>query len=119
VSEQIKAVKEVVPGIAKDALSGGYTMDYSKNQEFFNFVMHLASGDSKPENIKMLKPITDMLEKFGKNTSHSCNLDDIRLGDTKTIRENLEVLPSLLENAEAQGTSLDVSGFLTKNVNLK
>lgn len=117
-SEQIKTVEEVVPMIAKDTLSGGYTMDYSKNNEFFNFIMNLCSTDSKPENIKILAPIMKAIDTICKKTSPQCNLDDIRLGDTKTIKRNLEALPYLLENAEAQGKNVDISGFLTKNVNL-
>lgn len=117
-SEQIKAVEEMVPTIAKDTLSGGYTMDYSKNNEFFNFIMHLCSTDSKPENLKMLNNIIDSIEKFCKKTSPTCNLDDIRLGDTEAIKSNLKHLPNLLENAEAQGKNVDISGFLTKNINL-
>ncbi len=117
-TEQIKAVEKMVPGIAKDTLSGGYTMDYSKNNEFFNFIMHLCSLDSKPENLKMLKSIIDSIEKFCKKTTPSCNLDDIRLGDTATIKSNIKHLPNLLKNAEAQGKNVDISGFLTKNINL-
>lgn len=117
-SEQIKAVEGMVPTIAKDTLSGGYTMDYSKNNEFFNFIMHLCSTDSKPENLKMLNNIIDSIEKFCKKTSPTCNLDDIRLGDTEAIKSNLKHLPNLLENAEAQGKNVDISGFLTKNINL-
>ncbi len=118
VSEQIKATSEIVPNIAKDTLSGGYTMDYTKNNEFFNFIMHLCSGDSKPENIKILSHIMTSIDKICKKTSPKCNIDDIRLGDTKVIKENMEALPYLLENAEAQGKNIDLSGFLTKNVNL-
>lgn len=118
-SEQMKAAEDVVPAIAKDTLEGGYTMDYSKNNEFFDFILTLCSSDSKPENIKMLKPIIDMLDKICKKTSPSCNLNEIRLGDTKVIKDNLDALPYLLENAEAQGKSVDISAFLTKNVNLK
>lgn len=118
VSEQIKATSEIVPNIAKDTLSGGYTMDYSKNNEFFNFIMHLCSSDSKPVNIKILKNIMNAIDKICKKTSPSCNIDDIRLGDTKVIKENLDALPYLLENAEDQSKNVDISGFLTKNVNI-
>lgn len=117
-SEQMKAVKEVVPAIAEDTLSGGYTMDFSKNSEFFSYIQHLCSGDSKPENIKMLKQIHEMINKLCKKTSPVCNIDDIRIGDTAVIKRNMDALPYLLENAEAQGKSVDMSAFLTRNVNL-
>lgn len=117
-SEQIKAANEMVPYIAKDTLSGGYLMDYSKNNNFFNLIMRLCSSDSKPENIKILNNVMQMIEKLCKKTNQAINIDDIRLGDTKVIKENMDALPYLLENAEAQGKNIDVSGFLTKNVNL-
>lgn len=117
-SENMKAVKEVVPVIAKDTLSGGYTMDYSKNEEFFKFIQSLCSKETKPENIKFLNKIIDTIEKTCKKTTPTCNLDEIKIGDTKVIKENMEVLPYLLENAEAAGKSVNISSFLTKNVNL-
>lgn len=117
-SEQMKAAKEVVPEIAKDTLDGGYTMSFSKNEEFFKYIQTLCSGDTKPQNIKFIKQIVDMMQKVCKKSQPTIDLGELRTGDTKTIRENMEVLPYLLENAEAQGKSVDISGFLTKNVNL-
>ena len=67
----------------------------------------------------MLKPLRDILEKFIKNSNPHCNIYEIRTGDTKTIQENLKILPQVLEEADKQGKSIDVSGFLTKNVNLE
>ena len=47
------------------------------------------------------------------------NLDDFRVADTERIAENVRVLPQVLEMAEAKGAStFDITGFLTKNVNL-
>ena len=118
-AEQMKATKEVVGTVAKDTLSGGYLGTFEKNKEFFEFIRDLSSGDSKPENIKLLKPLRDILEKFIKNSNPHCNIYEIRTGDTKTIQENLKILPQVLEEADKQGKSIDVSGFLTKNVNLE
>lgn len=119
-SENMKAAKEIVPTIAKDVLSGGYTMDYSKNKRFFSFIQSLCSKDSKPENLKLLKQTLDITDNVAPKVEASMNIDDIRLGDTAKIAENMEILPRVLENAEAKGLrDFDVSGFLTKNVNLK
>lgn len=111
--------EEVVGTVAKDTLSGGYLGTFEKNKEFFEFIRDLSSGDSKPENIKLLKPLRDILEKFIKNSNPHCNIYEIRTGDTKTIQENLKILPQVLGEADKQGKSIDVSGFLTKNVNLE
>ncbi len=117
-AEQMRATKEVVGTIAKDTLSGGYTGTFEKNKEFFEFIKNLCYNDSKPENVKMLKPIFDTIEKLCKNTQPTCDIGAIRTGNTKAIKENLEILPQVLENADKQGKSIDVSSFLTNNVNL-
>lgn len=117
-AEQMKATKEVVGTVAKDTLSGGYSGTFDKNKEFFEFIQTLSAGDSKPENIKMLKPLCDLLLGFSKNSQPHCDIAKFRTGDTATIKENLKILPQVLENADKQGKSIDVSGFLTSNVNL-
>ena len=117
-SEQMRAVKEAVPVIAKDTLSGGYTMDYSKNNEFFNFIQHLCSADSKPENIKLIGKICDIIDQSSKKVLHNVNLDELRVADTAKIKQNMDVLPQVLSNAEKAGKPIDISGFLEHNINL-
>ena len=89
-------------------------MDYSKNKEFFEFVKALSSEDAKPENVKMIRPIMNAINKLCKNCQPICDLNEIKTGDTKVIKKNMEALPYLLENAEAQKIPVDISGFLTK-----
>lgn len=113
-SKQLNATKEIIPEIAQDTLDGGYTMDYSKNKEFFEFVKALSSEDAKPENVKMIRPIMNAINKLCKNCQPICDLNEIKTGDTKVIKKNMEALPYLLENAEAQKIPVDISGFLTK-----
>ena len=108
-SKQLNATKEIIPEIAQDTLDGGYTMDYSKNKEFFEFVKALSS-----ENVKMIRPIMNAINKLCKNCQPICDLNEIKTGDTKVIKKNMEALPYLLENAEAQKIPVDISGFLTK-----
>ncbi|MEE3350480.1 MAG: hypothetical protein VZR09_10645 [Candidatus Gastranaerophilaceae bacterium] len=114
-AEQFKAVKEVIPVIARDTLSGGYLMDFSKNKEFFEFVKFLASSDSKPANVRMLNEIMKVIQTLCKKTNPNCDLGAIKTADTVTLRKNLDALPYYIENAEAQGKySVDISGFLSK-----
>ena len=115
-SEQFKAVKEVIPVIARDTLSGGYLMDYKKNKEFFEFVKFLASSDAKPENVKMLNEIMTVIQTLCKKTQPLCDLGSIKTADTATLKKNLEALPYYIENAEAQKqATVKVSDFLTKS----
>ena len=114
-AEQFKAVKEVIPVIARDTLSGGYLMDFSKNKEFLEFVKFLASSDSKPANVRMLNEIMKVIQTLCKKTNPNCDLGAIKTADTVTLRKNLDALPYYIENAEAQGKySVDISGFLSK-----
>ena len=82
--------------------------------------MNLTDKSSKTENLGLLKRIFEISDNTAPRLNSHFNLDDVRLGDTEKIRENTEILKEVLENAETQGVSnLDVSGFLTKNVNMK
>lgn len=118
--KQAEATEGLVKTISQSILQGMPSMDLgpnSKEQSFFNILKHLCSPDSKPENLKLLKQSFDLTDNVTPNVN--INIDDIRLGDTEKITENIELLPVILENAETQGLKkLDVSGFLTKNVNL-
>ena len=120
--KQAEATEALVEPLANSILKGMPSMDLgprSKEYIFFNQIRHLCDEDSKPENLKLLKQTFETTASVAPKVDADINLDDIRLGDTARIKENLEVLPQVLENAEAQGLrTFDVSGFLTKNVNL-
>ena len=119
---QAEAAQSLVKPIAKSFLSGSpslYLDSNCKEQKFFNALSGLCKSDSKPENIKLLSDVIDSTDDIAPNVSVGIDFDEIRLGDTERIVENMKVLPQVLEMAEAKGLStFDVSGFLTKNVNL-
>lgn len=120
--KQAEATEPLVKYLTESILKGMPSMDLgptSKEQTFFNQISHLCREDSKPENIKLLKQVKDTTDRIASSVSASINLDDFRVADTERIVENMKVLPQVLEMAEAKGLStFDVSGFLTKNVNL-
>lgn len=121
--KQAEATESLVEYLSKSILRGMPSMDLgptSKEQSFFNQLSNLCSSDSKPENIKMLKQTLELTDSVAPKVAANINIDDIRLGNTDKISENMEILPEVLKNAEAQGLrDFDVSSFLTKNVNLK
>ena len=119
-AKQAAATEPLVKNFSESILKGMPSMDLgptSKEQTFYNLIANLCKTDSKPENIRLLKQTMDVTDNFAPKMSTDINVDDIRLGDTEKIAENLEVLPQVLENAKGL-TKFDVSGFLTKNVNL-
>ncbi len=119
--EQTELTEKLVPSIAKDILKGMPSMNLGKDCKenvFLSLIRHLCLGDSKPENIKLLDELMQNIDNICKKTEPAINLDDIRLGNTETIRENMKVLPEVLKNAEREGKNIDASGFLINNINL-
>ncbi|MGN0030622.1 MAG: hypothetical protein ACI37Q_01545 [Candidatus Gastranaerophilaceae bacterium] len=119
--EQTELTEKLVPSIAKDVLNGMPSMNLGKDCKenvFLSYIRHLCLGDSKPENIKLLDELMQNIDNICKKTEPAINLDDLRLGDTEKIRENLKVLPEVLKDAEREGKNIDASGFLLNNVNL-
>jgi hypothetical protein len=119
---QAEATEPLVKTLSESVLKGMPSMDLGPNckeQTFFNIIRQLCSPTSKPENLKLLGTLMETTDNIAPKVSSNINLDDIRVGDTERIAVNMRVLPQVLENAEAQGLqTFDVSGFLTKNVNL-
>ena len=114
---QMHAAKKIVPCIAKDTLSGGYTMDFSKNEEFFRFITSLLSRDAKPENIELIDKIMEFINKFSSKLKLTCDLSEIKNADTAKLKENLNILPKVLE-IMPPGKNFEVAEFLSKNTNL-
>ena len=121
-AKQAEATEPLVENLSQSILKGMPSMNLGpscKEQTFFNVIYNLCDPTSKPENIRLLKQTIDVTDNIAPNVTSNIDLTAIRLGDTEKIAENMKVLPQVLENAEAQGLkSFDVSGFLTKNVNL-
>lgn len=118
--KQAEATEPLVKNLSESVLKGMPSMDLGSNckeQTFYNLISNLCKADSKSENIRLLKQAMDITDTVAPKVNTNINLDDIRLGDTEKIAENIEVLPQVLENAKGL-KEFDVSGFLTKNVNL-
>lgn len=116
-AKQMNIVKEMVSSIAKSTLDGSYKMDYEANNNFFQTIKRLCSADINPENLKILNKVIKITDG-SKNIEHVIDVEKINKGNTSTMAKNLEFLPQVLKNADAQNKTFDVAGFLTKNVNL-
>jgi hypothetical protein len=90
-----------------------------KENQFLNAINKMVSKDTNLENIKLFHKalkITDEIDT-GK-TKYNFAMGEILDGNPTKIRENLEIMPEILKNALNQVKEFDVSGFLTKNINL-
>lgn len=118
-AKQMQATAQVVPNIAKETLNGGYTMDYSKQENFMDMIKTFVNPNAKPDKIKALftdlAPATEKLEpefniymdKFVNSTA-----------PMEKVKENIEVLPDVVKMLGDKAKDMDVVDFVTKNTNL-
>ena len=78
----------------------------------------MASPDAKPENLNLLIKIFNIIWQTSNKVQHTCDLATFKRGNTERIKENLEILPEVLKNAEAEGKPIKVAHFLENNINL-
>jgi hypothetical protein len=121
-AEQMKATEPFVKMFSKDILKGSPSLYFDascKENQFLNAINNMTSKDTKLENIKLFDKalkITDEVDT-GK-TQYNFAMNEILSGKPEKIRENLEIFPEVLKNASNKVKEFDVSGFLTKNINL-
>jgi hypothetical protein len=121
-AEQMKATEPFVEMFSRDILNGSPSLYFDatcKENQFLNAINNMTSKDTKLENIQLFDKALKITDKFdtGK-TKYNFAMNEILGGKPEKISENLEVLPDVLENASNQVEEFDVSGFLTKNINL-
>lgn len=120
-AEHLKATKPLVKGIAENELSGGYTMDFSKEQKFVNTLAGYVNRSSDPNKIKMMPEILSTAE----NVPGDINIyiEEIPFIQSKVpvdkLKANLQVFPKVAEMLSSQGRNeINMTDFLMKNVNL-
>ncbi|MBO8430570.1 hypothetical protein IAC76_04215 [Spirochaetes bacterium] len=118
-AEHIKASIPMVKDIAEQTLKGGYTMDFSKQQNFMDFIATLINRESKPEKIALLPKLTKVADELpGENMLY---LDSFIRSNTPVaqVEKNMETVKDVAEMMHKEGKSFDIVGFLNKNVNLE
>ncbi len=117
-AEHLKAAKPLVKEIARAALSGGYTMDYSKERSFVETLSRFINKKAHIEKIKILPEVI----KTADSVEGTVYIDSVPFiyKDTPMmqIRENLARFPQEAKKAIAKGQSeFNITDFLTQNVN--
>ena len=121
--ENVKATEKLVPQVADEILQGMPSWNLGptcKENKFFEAIMDLCDkSKTSLEDLDLFGKVVEMKEKF---LSRQAKIDfnTLKQGDRALIEENMEVLPQVLENVNAQNINgFNISDFVTKNVNMR
>lgn len=121
-SRHLAATRPLVKDIAQSTLSGGYTMDYSKERNFVNALSTFINPSVNPEKIEVVNDALKMVEKLPDNIDLSCTVNSTDIINSSTplqqMRENIGTFTQIAENLSQKTKSVDLSEFITRNVNL-
>lgn len=118
-AKNMQETAKIVPDIAQETLKGGYTMDYSKQQNFMDMIRTFVNPNAKPDKIgSMFKDLVPVVDKL--DPSFTIYMDKFVNSSTpiQQIRENLKVLPDVVKMLGDKVRNFDVVDFVTKNTNL-
>ena len=118
-ASHLRATKPLVKDIAESALNGGYTMDYSKEKDFVDAVGAFINPASDARKIEMLPEVIKAADEAPIDKVY---IDSIPFIQSRTpieqIRENLKVFPEVAKGLSKQTDEVNITDFLTRNVNL-
>lgn len=121
-SRHLAATRPLVKDIAQSTLNSGYTMDYSKERNFVNALSSFISPSVNPEKIEVVNDALRMVEKLPDNLDLSCAVSGTQILNSSTpvqqMRENIGTFAQIAENLAKKTDSVDLSEFITRNVNL-
>ncbi len=115
-AKHIEATVPLVEDIAESALTGGYTMDFTKEKNFADGIKSFISPQVILEKLQLLPKILKTAEKSKAN----CQIDAFPFLTNETpinrIIENLETFEKIDKNME--GKTINLTEFLENNTNL-
>ncbi len=116
-AQHIEATIPLVSDIAESTLNGGYTMDYSKEQNFVNGIKSFISPNVLLEKLRMLSKIINAAEK----SNAQCQIDAFPFvtnhTPTETIIRNMETFKNIAPHMD--GKTINLTEFLERNVNIQ
>lgn len=120
-AKHMQETAKIVPDIAKETLKGGYTMDYSKQENFMDMIRTFVNPNAKPEKITVLfKDLAAAVDNLPQNVNFNIYMDKFVNSSTplRQIKENIKVLPDVVKMLGEKVKNFDVVDFVTKNTNL-
>ncbi len=121
---QTKAAISGVKTAAEATLEGGYTMDYSKQNDFIGFLQILTSPEAKPEKIKAFPEIMNITAELEhQNKDKQIIIDPYMLvtnpRPVNEVMDNLKTLQaSGLYSKMDANKPFNIAEFANKNINL-
>ena len=121
--KHFSATKPLIKDIAEATLQGGHIWDYEKECNFVNSLWQFINPKVNPENIEVFDKTLRTVENLPKSCDNlSCVVDSNTIINSKTpiakMKENLSTFTEIAENLSKQTNEVNLSDFMTKNVNL-
>ena len=121
--KHLSATKPLVKDIADTTLQGGFRMDFEKENNFVNSLWQFINPKVNPENIEVIDEAIKTVSKLPKSCDKlNCIIDSDTIINSKIpsakMKENLSTFTEIAENLSEQTNEVNLSDFMTKNVNL-
>lgn len=121
-ARHLEATRPLIKDIAEATLNGGYTMDFSKQQRFVNGLSKFINSSADPEKIKFIQRIIEATKKIPEHLNLSCYINGPTIAyaekSVPQMQENLDTFMQIAEGLSKKTSTVDLSEFLTRNVNL-
>ncbi len=116
-SRHLSAARPLVKDIAKQTLSGGYLMDYSKEKNFVDLIATLINRAAKPEKIALISKLSKAADKLpGENPIYLNSFVNSN-APLMQVEENLKQLPQMAKVLAKEGKPINIVDFVNHNVN--
>lgn len=116
-AKHLAAAKPIVKQLAEQTLSGGYTMDYSKEKNFVDLIATLINRAAKPEKIALISKLSKAADKLpGENPIYLNSFVNSN-APLMQVEENLKQLPQMAKVLAKEGKPINIVDFVNHNVN--
>ena len=112
-AKHLAAAKPIVKQLAEQTLSGGYTMDYSKEKNFVDLIATLINRAAKPEKIALISKLSKAADKLPGENPIYLNSN----APLMQVEENLKQLPQMAKVLAKEGKPINIVDFVNHNVN--
>lgn len=113
-----EAAKPMVKEFAEQALSGGYTADYSKQELFMSYIKTLVNPKANISKVKLMPKLFETAYDLPIDEAIDISKFVSDNSPVERVIENLEVVKDVAKLTDAKGTRINIVDFVNNNVNL-